>query len=127
MKVLNLWVSIEGWKAFEYEVLSDLAEEFKIRNIYISYSANIGDSANIGKSAYIVDYAKPIIINVNGSKHFVSYWGQNRIDIGCHSKSISEWDEIYAEVGKSENYTDQQISEYKKYIDFISDIHNKSL
>ncbi len=92
----------------------------------IGYYAKIGDYANIGHYANIGDYANPIIININGSKHFVRYWGEDRIDIGCEKHPIKDWIEIYEKLGKKENYTESEIKEYKGYIDFIANIHNNA-
>ena len=56
------------------------------------------------------------VITISGSKHTV-YHCNEIIKIGCLEKSYSEWCAEYEEIGKKENYTPEQISEYKKYID----------
>ena len=102
-----LWVSGEGWKEFK---LTDV-EALEERNISIGYGASIGDGA-IPKIIYII-----------GSKFPVSYWGENRIDIGCKSLSISDWFEKGYEIAEKENFTSEQVTEYKSYIEFIQTIH----
>ena len=130
MKLLYLWVKNEGWKSFEYENIEELKEEFGLRGIVIRAGAVIGEraviiaGAVIGERAEIGAGAEPIIISINGSGHFVSYWGQDRIDIGCNKDSIKKWLDKYVEIGKNNGYSDQQIEEYGKYINLINSIHN---
>jgi hypothetical protein len=40
-------------------------------------------------------------------------------------KTISEWKNKHVEIGKENGYTDEQIAEYKKYIDIIANYHKK--
>lgn len=130
MKTIYLTDGEGGWKPFCYKNLNDLNDKFAKRNIKIGGyveigdNANIGDSANIGSCAEIGDCTE---INrtlfLIGSQHTVSYWGENRIQIGCKGYSISEWQKNFKRVGKLENYTDEQIIEYKSYIDMISKLH----
>ena len=60
---------------------------------------------------------------LTGSNHSVAYWGEDKIQIGCKSFSIEFWIENFAEVGKSQNYSNDQIAEYKTYIDIIANYH----
>ena len=68
MKTLYFRYENYKWKSFEYNDISDLAEEFNKRNITIGYSANIGDYANIGNSTNIGDYA-----NIGNSANIGDY------------------------------------------------------
>jgi len=140
---IYLWVSDEGWKEFN---LSD-KKELESRRIYIhdgarigygaliGYGARIGDEAIIGDGARIGDGAiigyearigdniTPKIIGIHGSKHFVNYWGEDAIQIGCKKLSIQEWLDNFEKVGISEGYSTEQIAEYKGYIDMIVELH----
>ena len=96
------------------DALKDILTKNKIS---ISYSANIGDSAKIGDYAKIGD--KIILINgfyLNGSKHCVTYVGQNKISIGCHTKEIEWFKNSFDALGKKEGYSPEQIKEYYNYI-----------
>ena len=73
--------------------------------------ANLSDAKNI---------LLPII-SITGSKHFV-YSHNNNILIGCENWSISHWLENYEEIGRKKGYTEEQIIEYKKYIDIIAEL-----
>ena len=53
MKKIYLKDRNSNWKEFDYELLSELADEFKTRNITIGAWATIGDSAKIGECAKI--------------------------------------------------------------------------
>jgi hypothetical protein len=67
--VIYLWTNDEGWKAFE-----------------------LADTAELEKRVILIgDGAKPIIIYIIGSRFPVSYWGEDRVDIGCQGRSIEAW------------------------------------
>lgn len=60
---------------------------------------------------------------MTASMHAISYWGENKIQIGCKVYSIEEWQNNFLKIGKAENYSDSQIKEYKSYIDIIAELH----
>ena len=53
------------------------------------------------------------------------YWGQDIIQIGCQQKSIKEWQKEFIEIGKENNYSEEEIKEYKNYIDIVAIMHEK--
>jgi len=59
------------------------------------------------------------IINISGTQHSIFYM-DGKIRIGCVEKTIPEWLLEYEKIGKENKYTDEQIKEYKKYIDMIA-------
>ena len=134
MKKLQLWVDNEGWKPFEYENISDLKEEFKKRFISIGYMASIGneasignmarigDEASIGNRASIGDRARIKTLFITGSRDTLSYYGTDVIHIGCIKKTIEEWKNEYTSVGVENEYTEDEIKEYKTYIDICASL-----
>ena len=58
MKTLYLYDSDKGWVLFEYDVLSDLAHEFSIRNIRIGYGCELGYSCKLGYGCKLGDSCK---------------------------------------------------------------------
>jgi hypothetical protein len=60
------------------------------------------------------------IFNIIGSVHSVVFMG-DKIKIGCEDHSISEWVENYKTIGEQNNYSPEQIEEYKKYIFMIAE------
>ena len=96
---------------FKYNDISELKEEFDIRSITIGNHAVIGDRATIGKH---VNLTKSIYIT--GSSHTLTYTGNNTLSIGCHNYTIDKWLEKFEIIGKKENYSLEQIEEYRKYI-----------
>lgn len=128
---IHLWVTNEGWQEFN---LSD-SKELEQRDISIGDGAiignlaiignevTIGNRARIGYRATIGDGITPKIIGINGSKHFVNYWGEDTIQIGCEKHTIQEWIDNFEQVGKSEGYTTEQIAEYVIYIKIIVELH----
>ena len=83
----------------------------------IGNEASIGDGASIGNEASIGD--KEIVLKtlfITGSKHTVTWYGKDCINIGCHKMTIKEWLEKGLELAKQEGYSDEQIEEYKGYV-----------
>jgi hypothetical protein len=89
----------------------------------IGDGVRIGDGASIGDGANIQDNQRPQIIYIIGSRHAVSYWGEDRIDIGCQHHSIAEWLEKYKEIGNRNGYDTAQVAEYLGYVKLIAQIH----
>jgi len=106
-----------NWKSFEYNEISDLKEMLLKNNISIGYEASIGDMASIGYRASIGDNIKLITgLFINGSKHSVTYVGEGKISIGCHTKEISWFKKNYKKIGETEGYLESEIKEYYNYI-----------
>ena len=63
---------------------------------------------------------------INGSRNLVSWYGCNKIQIGCHKKDIDWWLENYKVIGKREGYTPDQIAEYKTYIDMCKQMQESA-
>ena len=105
MKTIYLKDANYNWTTFNYDKLDDIIEEFKKRNI------SIGDGASIG-------YEEKLItgLYINGTKDAVTYVGNNKLSIGCHTLKISNWKKKYKEIGEDENYSQKEIEEYYGYI-----------
>jgi hypothetical protein len=56
------------------------------------------------------------IISISGSMHSLQYMNEH-IKIGCIEYHIEYWKIMYDVIGRENNYTDEQIAEYKSYID----------
>ena len=124
MKTIYLWVSGKGWTPFQYNELSELAAEFEARNIKLGYGCTLGAGCELGAGCKLGNNEiAPKALFINASRHTVSYWGDEVIQIGCKRFSISEWQQHFQKIGKAENYTSDQIEEYKGYIDLIAAMH----
>ena len=148
MKTLYLYDSDKGWVLFEYDVLSDLAHEFSIRNIRIGndcelgdgcklgygcwlgydcklgYGCELGDGCKLGDSCKLGNGCKvKHTLCIHASRHTITYWGCDAIQIGCKQYTIFEWLSNYENIGRSNNYSDKEIEEYWMYIDMIKHIH----
>jgi hypothetical protein len=77
----------------------------------IGDDAYIVDDARIGDDARIVDDARPIIVYIAGSRHFVSYWGDDKIAVGGKEQTISEWLEKGKDAGEKQGYNEAQLAE----------------
>lgn len=118
MKTLYLWIDEKGWTPFQYNELSELTKEFVSRNIKLGAGCELGAGCKLGNNEIA-----PKALFINASRHTVSYWGDEVIQIGCKRFSISEWQQHFQKIGKAENYTSDQIEEYKGYIDLIAAMH----
>ena len=112
MKTIYLWVSSEGWTPFQYNELSELAAEFEARNIKLGAGCKLGYGCDVPKSLFI-----------SASRHAVSYWGEDVIQIGCKRYTISEWQKHFRKIGEAKGYSTEQMGEYKGYIDLIATMH----
>ena len=65
------------------------------------------------------------IISIQGTKDFV-YFINNHIKIGCEYHHIEYWKIAYDIIGKEYNYKDEEIKEYKSYIDICKNIGNNN-
>ena len=85
----------------------------------IGVGAKIGDRAKIGVGAKI---SKPCLTYIIGSMHQCYLYDPAKkiVGIGCEVHTISHWQENFRKIGESYNYSEKQISEYKKYIDLFS-------
>ena len=80
----------------------------------------LGDYCNLGEGCKV-----PKSLFISTSQHSVSYWGYDAIQIGCKKYTISEWQKHFREIGKAEDYSEEQIDEYGFYIDLIAKLHGR--
>ena len=130
MKTIYLWVSGKGWTPFQYNELSELSSEFEARNIKLGDGCELGDGCKLGDGCELgygcelgdgCDVPKSLFISA--SRHTVSYWGEDVIQIGCKRYTISEWQKHFRKIGEAEGYSPEQMEEYKGYIDLIAAMH----
>ena len=130
MKKIYLWVSGKGWTPFQYNELSELAAEFEARNIKLGDGCELGDGCKLGDGCELgygcelgdgCDVPKSLFISA--SRHTVSYWGEDVIQIGCKRYTISEWQKHFRKIGEAEGYSTEQMEGYKGYIDLIATMH----
>ena len=130
MKTIYLWVSGKDWTPFQYNELSELAAEFEARNIKLGDGCELGDGCKLGDGCELgygcelgdgCDVPKSLFISA--SRHTVSYWGEDVIQIGCKRYTISEWQKHFRKIGEAEGYSPEQMEEYKGYIDLIAAMH----
>jgi len=61
------------------------------------------------------------IITIMGTKH-TFFYTSGIIQIGCERWPVDYWLENYQVIGEVNNYTSEQIAEYKTYIDMIANL-----
>ena len=138
MKTIYLQVLGGGWVSFQYTNISELKEEFAQRRIEVGDGCELGDYCELGECCKLGDGCKlgngcelgdgckvPKSLFISASQHSVSYWGYDAIQIGCKKYTISEWQKHFREIGKAEDYSEEQIDEYGSYIDLIAKLHGR--
>ena len=130
MKTIYLWVSGKGWTPFQYNELSELSSEFEARNIKLGDGCELGDGCKLGDGCELGYGCElgdgcnvPKSLFISASRHTVSYWGEDVIQIGCKRYTISEWQKHFRKIGEAEGYSPEQMEEYKGYIDLIAAMH----
>ena len=71
----------------------------------VSGAANVSSGNNSKSPLYI-----------QGTRHTITVCSFECINIGCFTKSITEWMTCYVEFGANEGYTKKEVAEYGKYI-----------
>ena len=144
MKTIYLHVLDKGWVSFQYTNISELEEEFAQRGIEVGNDCELGDGCELGNYCKLGNGCKlgddcklgdgcklgndckvPKSLFISASQHSVSYWGYDAIQIGCKKYTISEWQKHFREIGKAEDYSEEQIDEYGFYIDLIAKLHGR--
>ena len=103
MKKIYLKDRNSYWKEFDYKLLSELADEFKTRNITIEAGATIGECAKIGEYATIGARATIGEYNsffaVNLYKYTCGAWIEEKrgeiVQLGCFTRTRKEWEEDF--------------------------------
>ena len=117
--MIYLWTDGKGWTEHELTETDELAK----RHIRVGDGARVGARARVGDGAWVGDGARPTIIYIIGSSFPVSYWGEDRIDIGCQQHSIEDWRSTGKEIGAKYQFADAQMEEYSRYIELIAAVH----
>jgi UDP-3-O-[3-hydroxymyristoyl] glucosamine N-acyltransferase len=84
----------------------------------------LGRECELGGRCELGDWCDvPKSLFISASRHAVSYWGEDVIQIGCKRYTISEWQKHFRKIGEAEGYSPEQMEEYKGYIDLIATMH----
>ena len=90
----------------------------------LGYGCKLGDGCELGDGCKLGDECDvPKSLFISASRHTVSYWGEDVIQIGCKRYTISEWQKHFRKIGEAEGYSPEQMEEYKGYIDLIAAMH----
>ena len=96
----------------------------------LGYRCELGNWCKLGDGCKLGNWCKlgdgcdvPKSLFISASRHTVSYWGEDVIQIGCKRYTISEWQKHFRKIGKAEGYSPEQMEEYKGYIDLIAAMH----
>ncbi len=96
----------------------------------LGYGCTLGAGCELGAGCKLGDWCElgygcdvPKSLFISASRHAVSYWGEDVIQIGCKRYTISEWQKHFRKIGEATGYSTEQMEEYKGYIDLIATMH----
>ena len=82
--------------------------------------ANLSE-ANLSEADLRGANLRGALIFIHGSRHQLQYNKEiNELRIGCHVHSLDKWLKSYKSIGDEECYTEEQIEEYKQYMDMLA-------
>ena len=94
-------------------------------NTHVYGNAQVSGKAEIsGKAALIGGNWTQTPINIIGLKHNICQCDTNSIKIGCTILTFNEWLEEFEEIGYDNECTDNEIKEYKFFIDAIINVNS---
>ena len=106
----SAWVYGDAWVYGSAQVYGD-AQVYGSARVY--GDAQVYGSARVYGSAWVYGDAWEISpLYIQPSAHPISVSSRDKVSIGCKQHSIDWWLSHYVEVGKEENYTEKQITEY---------------
>ena len=83
--------------------------------------ARMGDGASMGARASMGEKVKAttVVTAIHGSKYVISWFSPTQIAIGCTVFTPDEWLEEYESLAEDEDFTADQVKEYRSYFDFL--------
>ena len=97
----------------EYESIKECLEK--------NSGADLHGANLYGADLYEAETIQLPVINLNGSRHHFFYLN-GEIQIGCEKHTVAHWIENYSEIGKANDYTEEQIKEYFGYINMVNSL-----
>jgi hypothetical protein len=94
--------------------------------------ANLSGASLYGASLYGANLTKTIldgkkITSFQFGRHLAIYTGLDEIVIGCHRHDLRHWLTNFEKIGRANNYTDEQIEAYGKFINSCVRDFNKGV
>lgn len=112
---------IKGYSAIRDNVI---VNNSIINNFVVLSGYSVIESSYLGGFAYLKDVDVVNDCLIEGTKHSMSIQRcsvNNIVTIGCVSYSLNYWLKHYKRIGKKYNYSDEQILEYKSYLDIFKE------
>ena len=76
-----------------------------------------GDAQVYGNAQVYGDAWRTSPLQIQGSRHALTECKKGFLQIGCKCYTFEEWELHFEAIGKAEGYSENQIQEYKLYID----------
>ena len=94
----------------------------RVRGEAIVYGyARICGEAEVCEQANVVNGVwRRSPLQIGGTLHWVSESAPGVLRIGCSEHTVSEWLEQGESIGREHNYTDEQIAEYRLYVELFA-------
>jgi UDP-3-O-[3-hydroxymyristoyl] glucosamine N-acyltransferase len=94
---------------------------------HIGRDSNINKHSVIGTKATIEDRSNPLIVSFAESMYSVSYWGEDKVAIGCQVKTIDEWLDNHKEIAKKYGFDKTRTAKYLGYLRVIKLLHKMNM
>ena len=78
--------------------------------------ANLAGAYLIGANLAGAYGITPRVLQILGTRHALIVRDYGRISIGCHTRTVEEWEATYKLVGEDEGYSAEQVAEYGEHI-----------
>ena len=128
----DCWVSDDAWVS-EYACVSGDAQIFGASHIFgdarVYGNAQVYGNARVCGNAMVFGNAKVFgdaevlsgkwkksPLYIQGTRDPLTTCSLSKISIGCETHTVSEWMKNYKKIGKENEYSDKEISEYYQYL-----------
>ena len=100
---------------------SRVSNNSRVYNSIVDNSSIVDNNSRVSNSSVYDSIVENVqLVSITGTQHGVHWRDGEHIAIGCEVHTLEHWLENYAEIGKNNGYSDDQIEEYKRYIDIMA-------
>ena len=124
----NAWISGDAQVSGNAQI-SDNARVYGESQVYgnsrVYGDAQISGGARVyGESQVHGDAWGTSPLQIQGSRHTLTECKKGFLQIGCKCYTFKEWELHFEAIGKAEGYSENQIQEYKLYIDLAVNLRS---
>lgn len=90
---------------------------------FLGSGAKLGEQCELFSHSRLADNAnfQTTPAHFTGSRAVVSHAGRRQIVIGCELRTVDDWLANYEAIGRAHGYSEEEIQEYRKLIQWVSE------